>query len=90
MSTAQAPTNYNWTGNTLTYNLPSGTVGLKLKYKKDGQSDWLIVFESYFSAPSSCVLPSSVGPTGTIYGATMDHNSGGWGEPDEESITNTP
>lgn len=88
MSTALPPTNYVWTNNTLTYNLPPGSVGLKLKYKKDGQSEWLIVFESNISAPSSCILPASLGPTGTIYGVTMDENSGGWGEPNEKSITN--
>ncbi|MFA7326300.1 MAG: hypothetical protein WC121_06515 [Candidatus Kapaibacterium sp.] len=88
MSTSSSPTNYNWTNNTLTYDLPLGTQGLKLKYKQDGQSEWLVVYESMFSAPNSCVLPSELGPSGTIMGATLKTVLEGWGEPKEETITN--
>ena len=90
MSTPTAPTNYSWISNTLTYDLPSSIVGLKLKYKKTGSSDWLVVFESMVSAPNSCVLPSELGPQGTIMGLTMETSTEGWGEPGEELITNQP
>ncbi|MCB9221561.1 MAG: hypothetical protein H6615_07085 [Ignavibacteria bacterium] len=89
MSTT-APMNYNWTNNTLTYDLPSNAQGVKIKYKKDGEENWIVVFESMVTAPSSCFLPSSLGPTGTIWGATSESATEGWGNPSEESITNLP
>lgn len=90
MPTPQPPTNYQWVGNQLSYTLPTGTVGLKLKYKQLGTSIWIIVYDSPFNAPLSITLPSNLGPTGTIWGATSKTASEGWGEPDEEEITNTP
>ncbi len=90
MSTPQPPTNYLWAGNQLSYTLPIGTIGLKLKYKKQGTTDWIIIYESPFNAPFSITLPSSLGPSGTIWGVTSGDESEGWGEPDEEEITNVP
>lgn len=90
MPTPQAPSNYQWVGNLLSYTLPSGTSGLKLKYKKQGTTDWIVIYESPFNAPSSINFPSSSGPTGTIWGVTQEGSSGGWGDPDEKEITNQP
>jgi len=90
MPTPQPPTNYQWNGNNLSFDLPAGTTGIKIKYKKDGETEWFIVYESVFSAPTTVNLPSSVGPAGIVYGATMTVSSEGWGVPTQESITNTP
>lgn len=90
MANTQAPTNYQWIGNELTYTLPSNAEGLKLKYKKQGTTTWLPVYESLFNAPSSIILPSSLGPSGIIWGATSKSVSEGWGEPDEEELDNVP
>ncbi len=90
MSTPQPPTNYQWNGNNLSFDLPVGTIGILIKYKKDGESEIYTVYESVFSAPTTVTLPASVGPSGIIYGITTQSSTGGWGTPTQESITNTP
>ena len=89
-TTPLPPSNYQWSENKLSYSLPADADGLELKYKKDGETEWSIIFMSEFSAPTSVYLPSSVGPTGTIYGRTTKNGTGGWGPPSQQSITNTP
>lgn len=89
-TTPQPPSNYQWNGNNLSYSLPADAVGLELKYKKDGETEWSIVYISDYLAPTSVYLPSTVGPTGTIYGRTTKNSTGGWGPPSQLSITNTP
>ncbi len=90
MTNSLPPTNYQWTGNNLTYILPVSVTGLKIKYKKAGTTNWILIYESLYNAPTSINLPASLGPTGTIWGVTSESESEGWGEPDEEEITNQP
>ncbi len=83
MSNSPAPTNYEWIGNTLTFDLDSSVTGVKLKYLKDGESNWVEILNSPNSAPTSCSLDASIyGPSGTVCGATNDKHStgGGWGQ----------
>lgn len=89
MSNSPAPTNYQWIGNTLNFDLDSSVTGVELKYKKDGDADWTIILNSPNTAPTTCNLSSSLGPNGTIWGATTDQTStGGWSTPVQKAITN--
>lgn len=89
MSNSPAPANYEWIGNTLTYDLDSSVTGIKLKYRKDGDEDWTVILNSPNLAPTSCNLSYSLGPNVTIWGATTDQTStGGWCTPVQKAITN--
>jgi hypothetical protein len=88
MSNTPPPYNYQWIGNTLSYTLAPGVVGLKLEYKKDGQANSQVIFDDKNSAPLSVVLSSSLGPKGIITGMTGEGADEEWGPPDTEEITN--
>lgn len=62
MSNSPAPTNYNWVGNTLTYDLDPNVDGVKIKYQKEGTTEWLEILNSPDLAPTSCSLNSSYSP----------------------------
>ena len=81
MSNSPAPTNYNWVGNTLTYDLDPSVDGVKIKYQKEGTIEWVEILNSPEAAPTSCSLNSSYGPKGTVCGVTKDTSGtgGGWG-----------
>lgn len=87
-TTPQPPMNYQWKGNNLSFDLPTNSIGLELKYKKEGDTEWIIVYISELLAPTSVYLPSIVGPTGVIYGRTMKDRTGGWSPPSQLTITN--
>lgn len=91
MSNSPAPTNYNWNGNTLTFDLDPSVKGVKIKYQKDGSSDWVNVLDSPDVALTSCTLNSSYGPSGTVCGLTKDTTTtgGGWGTEVCAPITNS-
>jgi hypothetical protein len=82
------PTNFQWIGNILSYILDPNVTGLQIKYKKDGVTDWIVVFDNENSAPSSCPLPSTLGPTGEVMGLTRKATDHTWGPPVIEEITN--
>lgn len=89
MSNTPPPMNYQWIGNTLSYDLDPNAVGLKLTYKKDGETIEHIIFDNMNSAPSSVSLDSSFGPSGTVVGMTTNGSSSEWGPPGRSEITNT-
>lgn len=92
MSNSPAPTNYEWTGNTLTFDLAPGVSGVKIKYQKDGESNWTEILNLPDSAPNSCTLNASTyGPSGTVCGATKTSSGtgGGWGSEDCNPIVNS-
>jgi hypothetical protein len=87
------PYNYNWVGNTLTFNLPSDATGVKIEYQKDGTTNWITVLDSPNSPVTSCTLNSSHGPIGTVCGLTAKEKEQGgkeWSDRSCETITNTP
>jgi hypothetical protein len=88
MSNTPPPSNYQWIGNTLSYTLAPEVVGLKLEYKKDGQENSQVIFDNKTSAPLSVVLPSNLGPKGSITGVTGTGEDEEWGPPGTEEITN--
>lgn len=90
MTNTPPPANYQWDGNTLSYSLDPTVVGLMIKYKKEGQTNWIVLFEDSNSAPTSLTLSSSEGPNITVYGVTGKGKSEEWGPPSEETITNQP
>ncbi|MER3328306.1 MAG: hypothetical protein RIF34_01920 [Candidatus Kapaibacterium sp.] len=82
MSNSPAPTNYQWINNILTFDLETGVTGVKLKYQKDGDTNWTDILDSPDSAQNSCLLNASTyGPSGTVCGATKTSTGtgGGWG-----------
>lgn len=92
MSNSPAPTNYEWVGNTLTFDLDSRETGVKLKYQKEGEVNWTEILNSPDSAPTSCNLNASTyGPSGTVCGVTSDRTDtgGGWGTEVCVPITNS-
>jgi hypothetical protein len=92
MSNSPAPTNYSWIGNTLTFDLAPEVTGVKIKFKKDGASEWTEILNSPGQRVNHCTLDASIyGPSGTVWGATEKGGSsgGGWGTPSTENITNS-
>lgn len=90
MGNTLPPTNYQWIGDTLSFTLDPTITGLKLKYKKDGEIDYRIIFEDKDAAPTSVLLPSSNGPSGLIWGATSSESHEEWGPPSIAEITDQP
>ncbi len=88
MSMSPPPTNFQWIGNTLSYTLDTGVTGLQIKYKNTSEADWTIIYDDINSAPSSCPLSSSDGPTGEVMGLTRKTMDDKWGPPGIEEITN--
>ncbi|PKL79819.1 MAG: hypothetical protein CVV25_06820 [Ignavibacteriae bacterium HGW-Ignavibacteriae-4] len=88
MSNTPPPSNYQWIGNTLSYTLAPEVVGLKLEYKREGETITHLIFDDKTSAPTSVVLSSSLGPKGTITGITGEGDHSVWGPPGTEEITN--
>lgn len=84
------PSNYQWNGDTLSYTLDTTVTGLFLKYKKDGESNWITLHDDFHSAPSSVVLTADKGPKGIVVGMTSKGASEEWGPPSQENITNQP
>lgn len=82
------PTNFQWIGNTLSYTLEPSVTGLQIKYKKDGDTEWTIVYDDHNSAPTSCPLSSTLGPSGEVMGLTRKTSEDKWGPPGIEEITN--
>ena len=89
MSNTPPPMNYQWIGNTLSYDLDPAVAGLKLTYKKDGETTEHVIFDDKNSAPLSVPLDSSFGPSGVIVGVTGTGSSSDWGPPGRSEITNT-
>ncbi len=88
MSMSPPPTNFQWIGNTLSYSLEPSVTGLQIKYKKDGDADWSVIYDNESSAPTSCPLSSTLGPTGEVMGLTRKGSEHKWGPPGIEEITN--
>ncbi len=88
MSTSPPPINFQWIGNTLSYTLDPNVTGLQLKYKKDGDPNWTVIYDDLNSAPVTCELLSSAGPEGEIWGVTSKNSVDKWGPPNQQEITN--
>ncbi len=88
MGNTPPPTNYQWIGDTLNFTLDPSVDGLKLKYKKDGNSTYQTIFEDKNSAPTSVPLLSSNGTKGEIWGVTSSQEQEEWGPPSIAEITN--
>lgn len=88
MSMSPPPTNFQWVGNTLSYTLEPSVTGLQMKYKKDEDTDWTVIYDDESSAPASCPLPSTSGPSGEVMGLTRKTLDDKWGPPGINEITN--
>ena len=88
MSMSPPPTNFQWIGNTLSYTLDPSVTGLQIKYRKAGEINWTTIYDDFNSAPSSCPLSSTNGPTGEVMGLTSKTSEDKWGPPGVEEITN--
>lgn len=90
MSKPLPPSNYNWTGDTLTFDLPNDATGVKLKYQKTGDANWIVILDSPNNPVTTCPLASSNGPSGTVCGMTETENQSGkeWGDESCSIINN--
>lgn len=90
MSMSPPPTNFQWIGDILSYNLEPSVTGLQIKFRKDGDTEWAVVYDDFNSAPSSCTLPSTLGPSGEVMGLTSKNSEHKWGPTGIADITNQP